>query len=600
MIDPQKFRHDRSQYERPRTPYLCGRGALWAKPCWQGPDLAGRCGGESECRPVKKGDRWECRRPKIAGGPCAEGPMPDGTCMHVRPPCLPRPSMRRWRGRASVIAALLVIACLAAFANFSGGSLAAIDPGPLSSVHQGFTIERGCGACHAAHDKGPLGWFAAAFTPQDNTGQCLTCHGFGGRERAAHNTHFAQRNDVAEVPCVSCHSEHKGADFSPADVANLVCTNCHNPAVDTFASNHPSFSESFPYEVPNSIYFDHAKHIDEYFTNERWTKAKNRDQEFAELARESCTMCHEVETATREVTPLGYEEVCANCHQHQINDRVLVMYTPDEVQPLSDLLFQLSIEEDEEAALLTLLDELREDNLDVFADVLTTQDESTAGQLLSGLSPLSVQMATEAWVEENEYEPAVESNIETTGWQVGEDPDGSQSIYYKPTGHADPVMRRWFEFAMETVRDDTLDEDVRDAALSYLLDAQSAPGACAKCHVSAIREGRDGAMIHWPYRGSVERPHTRYSHAPHISLLGPDVSCKTCHVMNESAEYAIFFENLESEQNDFQSNFISIQKATCDQCHNEGIVRFDCGLCHTYHRDPGFKVGFQDRRVIDE
>ncbi|MBT3172381.1 MAG: hypothetical protein HN333_13240, partial [Rhodospirillaceae bacterium] len=68
MMDPEKFKHDSSRYERPTRKFTCGRAASWGKPCEFGPHVSGRCGGTSECRPAKVGDRWECRRSAIAGG----------------------------------------------------------------------------------------------------------------------------------------------------------------------------------------------------------------------------------------------------------------------------------------------------------------------------------------------------------------------------------------------------------------------------------------------------------------------------------------------------------------------------------------------------
>ena len=101
----------------------------------------------------------------------------------------------------------------------------------------------------------------------------------------------------------------------------------------------------------------------------------------------------------------------------------------------------------------------------------------------------------------------------------------------------------------------------------------------------------------WMFRGSVERRHTQFSHAPHISLLGPNASCETCHVLDEEADYGAYFEDTEREVNDFVSNFMTINKDTCDECHQRGIVRSQCQLCHKYHRNPSFKVHFQQQRT---
>src|SRR5688572_1681229 len=93
----EKYRHDLSSYERPNFPYRCGRVARWDKPCWQGPTVKGRCGGEVECIPFRKGDRYECRRPLRAGGVCDEGPDAYGRCAHTHLACVPRPSLRTRR-----------------------------------------------------------------------------------------------------------------------------------------------------------------------------------------------------------------------------------------------------------------------------------------------------------------------------------------------------------------------------------------------------------------------------------------------------------------------------------------------------------------------
>ena len=604
MIDPEKFRHDRSLYERPRFPYQCGRGALWSRPCWQGPKLDGKCGGETQCNPVQKGDRWECRRPTRGGGPCAHGPLPNGHCASMRPPCIPRVTLRRWRGRVTLLCVGVVVTLIATFANFSGGSLASIDPGPLSTIHQGFTQDGGCSVCHASHDLQGLAWFTATFLHQDNTGRCLQCHGFGGRDRSAHNATFGNRAEMDNIECTSCHSEHQGADFEPSRVDNVTCNNCHRSQIESFHDGHPGYVENFPYQVSNSIYFDHTRHISEYFSESRWTAAANRDAGFAAEAKKSCTACHEVEAATREVKPSGYDKICARCHQHQIQDRELVLYAPDEHYALTGLLFG-SGEDDEDLdeRKAELLDALLLNSVDVFVETLAGEDAPARAQaLFGGLNPIAVRQSAVAWLEDAEYEPEIVTETRLTGWNTGEDAAGGQSIHYRASGHSDPLIRAWIEYAVHSRQHatDAKASNIADAALAYLLDDDDGPGSCGKCHASGVLTSAANEPVQWLYRGSVPRPHTAYSHAPHINLLGPDVSCKTCHILDQKADYGLFFEDLGSADSEFQSNFVSIRKETCDQCHKPGIVRFDCQLCHTYHRNPGFKVGFQERRVVHE
>ena len=607
MSDQDKFRHDRSHYERPRTPFQCGRGGMWSKPCWQGPQPNGLCGGESDCNPVHKGDRWECRRPKHAGGPCTEGPRPDGNCAHVRPACAPRPTIRRWRGRLSLAAFGLVLALIGATAHFDASNSAgfsSLDPGPLSSVHDNFTQNQGCGACHVAHEQDGLAWFTSAFLSQDNTGRCLQCHSFRPPERSAHNTSFADRDDLPEVECQACHSEHRGADFSPAMVASAVCGNCHQSTFESFSNGHPGFDTRFPYQIPNSINFDHNKHIGDYFVKERWTTSKTRDSEFAKRAAKSCVACHVVEAATREVKPRPYEEVCGRCHEDQILERPLIVFSPYEVYPLAAMVFGLDEDADDiDDQLLQTATVFSEESLDFLAAQLDELERGdSADKLLAGLNTEVVQSAALAWVDEEDYEPDYLPDVEVAGWRAGEDPHGGQSLHYRPAGHTDPLVRSWLELALAIESDEDADTEFSDYALEHLLDDSEGPGACGKCHAAGISSSvlTEGSPTQWTFRGSINRPHTRFSHAPHINLLGPDNSCKTCHVLNKDADYADYFEDAEREAENYQSNFHAIDKQTCDRCHKPTAVQADCLLCHQYHRDASFKLNFQQEHTANQ
>ena len=49
MMDPERFNHDSSAYERPNYKFRCGRAAAWGKPCPNGPGADGSCGGIAAC-----------------------------------------------------------------------------------------------------------------------------------------------------------------------------------------------------------------------------------------------------------------------------------------------------------------------------------------------------------------------------------------------------------------------------------------------------------------------------------------------------------------------------------------------------------------------
>jgi pSer/pThr/pTyr-binding forkhead associated (FHA) protein len=102
-------------------------------------------------------------------------------------------------------------------------------------------------------------WYASAYAPapvaraharselsifppiavKANANSCTSCHSFSGSmEVNCSQCHDAQAfvatviqpHATAGVGCVSCHAEHQGTEFRPAEAALLTCTECHNDA----------------------------------------------------------------------------------------------------------------------------------------------------------------------------------------------------------------------------------------------------------------------------------------------------------------------------------------------------------------------------------
>ncbi len=554
--------------------------------------------------------------------------MPDGRCVHAHPPCVPRPSLRTLRARADLMVLALVVALLAGLASFAAGSsggdpvtrLSALDPGPLSSVHAGFTADAGCSACHAEHAGTPAAWLAAAFTPGDQSGRCLGCHAFAGPERVAHNTVFpgpgaappgspsGASRPLPRPQCTTCHTEHRGERFDIARVEDAACANCHASGVSDFIANHPRFGELFPYEVPNNIQFDHGKHLEQYFDPEgRYMKQGGRDRELAARARERCTTCHVVETASREVSPRPFEEICAGCHADQIRERPLVVLIPDEPTPLMTLVLGLDADADEEAILeaqRALMAEVGEGGLEVLVERLRRlAPDVDPAEALAGLAASVLSAAAEAFSEEDGALEGPESSPWEKGvWHAGEDEDGNQSLRYLPRGHSDPVLVAWTEILRSRLagaREEGEAETALDA-LRYLLDPETGAGACGKCHAAGLYPRKDktlpaGASARtgdWRYTGPSERPFTAYAHSPHINILGPDKSCATCHRLDADVDYGSFFEGWSFREADFRAGFEPIGRDTCARCHRPNKVRYGCLTCHRYHKGPSFKHGF--------
>lgn len=596
--------HDSTAYERPADPYVCGRAGLWRACCWQGPSPEGQCGGTTECAPVRRGDRWECRRPKRAGGPCAEGPLPDGRCAHSHVACVPRANLRRLRRRAAVVGAVALLVLFIVGPDPTANSVvnpAAIDAGNLSRVHAGFTSVQGCAACHANHNKDGLGWIAAAFRANDTSASCLECHSFAEPARQAHNMVHAKRTDLADVPCSRCHQEHRGGAAELRKVADYVCANCHSKSFDNFVGRHPAFGERFPYARPGAINFNHVKHVKEYFTDPKHAK---RSPKFAAVARTQCTVCHEVESATREVRPKPYAEICAGCHDAQIQKAELVLLEPEKLTSAASLLLGLQKDGDEAEAtqrLGKLWQEMARSGSDALA-ALVGQDAGArkrAAALFEGLDAGAARATGTAWSAKRplpQGDPA-----ERPGWIAGDNAEGNPSLFYRVRGHADTLVRAWIEHARAgTQGKDEVGGQIAADALEQFLDVDTGPGACGKCHAAALRTAAP-AKTHeaWKYAGSAPRPFVRYSHAPHLELLDPEAGCRNCHEFGSAASYVKYHAAKQPKPAAYQSVFTGIKQETCAGCHREGHVDAACQVCHNYHKDHRLNLSFRQKGVTN-
>ncbi|PJK30987.1 hypothetical protein CVT23_03740 [Minwuia thermotolerans] len=657
ITDSDRYSYQKSTYERPTFPYVCGRACSFGQPCPNGPNFDGSCGGTTECTPFRNGDRWECRRSPSAGGPCADGPMPDGTCCMQHPPCTPQPSLRRRRFRISTLVAILVVAAIFAVLRFEPSAfqgdqanLSSLMPGPLSRAHSNFALEEtGCTSCHEAHGKGVIAWAEAFVTHQTVGESCTDCHAFGGPATTAHNAvfdgggGFATDSPSAETrtDCVMCHTEHKGKDANIAPMKDAQCNSCHQSTVSSFSRDHPAFAAGFPHDRRGSIQFNHVNHFSQYFP-----------KELAEDKQPTCVTCHDVQRAGLDVPPGSFEQNCASCHLEGITDRSLRLITlpyleedpfdmdqvaevcgptPDQVEFLraraeggdpDEVEFDEYFYEDWgdylSPPMALMLGAPPDDNYEYNEPVgeffmalaesglepMVERLEAVPGdarpeRLLAGLDGELLRRAACAWMQKMEYEAP--SELTGGGWQ-----SEGVSVSYRPTGHADPIARAWFDFAVNAPRAAEAagaDEIVIEQAelLQTTLLGDTGLGNCAKCHaVTEVTDksgegGEDAAklMVEWGYQPVEDRPYVQYDHGPHVNLLGPGTLCATCHKLNPEADYAASFKHFDAT--DFAPGFKPIGKETCTQCHTEAKVRQDCQLCHEYHLEPGFirTMGFQ-------
>lgn len=322
----QTFDFRSSRYERPNQEWICG----WAREgraCPLGPDTRGHCRATSECRPVDRAGRWECTRSEVAGGRCADGPLPDGRCAHAIIRCRPLRSMKGRRRAVARWAAVVTLGLLV-FVLGRGFWAPLIDPGPLSPAHAGIAD---CRTCHAAAEGGPMGWLPAAFggalAHRSGSRSCLECHAVGKTPLAPHGLPAAQLASMREaatartsgsaplalkaarmitpetptqLQCATCHREHGGGLATSVSAGR--CQVCHAAAFESLAHGHPEFAR-YPAKRRTRINFDHAAHIGKHFPEKVDLKPPGK-----------CTDCHDPEPGGRLMAVKTFEATCASCH----------------------------------------------------------------------------------------------------------------------------------------------------------------------------------------------------------------------------------------------------------------------------------------------
>ena len=331
MEPVQKFDYRSSPYHRPNQDWVCGRSAQ-GQACSRGPDERGRCGAGPECRPRQDGERWHCTRSELRGGRCETGPLPDGTCACITPPCRPRRSVKAWRrlvtrSTLAVTVGLLLLGLVPERVDH------VVNPGKLTLAHAAIGE---CAQCHDTPHDEPSRWLAAAFgsnTKAHGEQTCLTCHEVGTESLAAHGLagddlpepSVAPRGDgpwtvevahhvfapaAEEVECTSCHVEHAGQRANLRAVSNDRCQVCHSVRFASLENGHPAF-DAYPYQRRTRINFDHTAHIGKHFVKEK------------DAAPDSCGSCHIPAANDRAMLVRPFATTCAGCHSADVDGEKL-------------------------------------------------------------------------------------------------------------------------------------------------------------------------------------------------------------------------------------------------------------------------------------
>jgi hypothetical protein len=373
---------DGRNYDRPNQNWICGR-ACDGTPCRVGPSASGKCRATYECTPAletKPGEtkgRYRCTRPKEHGGPCENGPLPDGTCCRAILKCAP---VRSLRGKRGVVTTCFVSAVM-------GGLLLAlcgpftfkfISPGPLSVQHAGIefisqslaaqknfnskswrfgrTNEPACAACHNAALNGPSQWIAASIAAEPGV---LDLHKLAGKSKTemtridnscqtCHTHHnFHQPNVVRDHSCSACHREHQGSGRM-AQPTDANCMSCHGDAAimqASFEKGQKLPASAFDYRVElgrvlfkqprptrgyTQVFHSFADHpqfeIQAQNLKEANTLRFNHERHFQsdvtlKGSALDCAYCHKPDASGAYYQKISFEANCKACHTLQFDAR---------------------------------------------------------------------------------------------------------------------------------------------------------------------------------------------------------------------------------------------------------------------------------------
>lgn len=529
---------DRSRYERPNKNWVCGH-ACDGSPCRIGPSPSGKCRATTECFPeleLKQGEEtgtWRCTRPKEWGGPCADGPLPDGTCCRAIAKCQPTRSLRSRRG---LVTRITVCAAVAVLLVGLGGDWREdlLNPAPLSTPHSDEAFARhaaphgggqGCVTCHAGVHDDMTSLLERAVRaartslqparlvstePRDFSAMdaaCMKCH----RVQSFH-----QPNVARDPSCSTCHREHQGANRL-LDVPAMQCTACHGdeqqmvaaarkgrelPA-EAFARNtvaglivhgsarpadgytrvirgftvdHPEFR---PLRAPatdtNPLKFNHRVHLTGDIPP---VNGKALD----------CAYCHKPDASGAFMQRISFEQNCRACHALSFDSG-----NPSLVVPHGD--------------------------------------PARARAFLRSLPTHYADLARSE-----------------RGLSREED------------------IRAFVTGQIRSLRSRALSGENLERAVFFGHDARAKLTSCTYCHEVAPR-GEMTPAVTPPAMPDRWLTLSTFSHASHRG-----VACQKCHAAEKSTSTA---------------DILLPTRASCTECHSpKGGAAHDCSACHRYHNDP--------------
>jgi hypothetical protein len=242
----------------------------------------------------------------------------------------PTTDLRARRPFKYLVWGALIIGLLSAASAFWYSN--AYAPAPISSAH-----------ARAAFSSVP------AIAAKVNANSCTNCHSFAGNmEKRCSECHQTEAfvatvippHAAAGVGCVSCHAEHRGVDFKPAEAALRTCTECHNNANSKSYNGHKvgtPHGGTFGYPVTNGKWLWTGLNNDDWGLKQIPVKRLPSDSEETWRSKQfhalhvqrvranglpansqgtlSCSSCHKAFNPIDRETP---RTTCAGCHNGRV------------------------------------------------------------------------------------------------------------------------------------------------------------------------------------------------------------------------------------------------------------------------------------------
>jgi len=462
---------------------------------------------------------------------------------------------------------------------------AVFDANPAAVDNSSKQVSLNCSACHIEH-KG-LDNNLTAMTEQ----QCQRCH-------SAHFNNFADNHpkfgmfpysrrphlmfdhvthikkyfieEKADVPCANCHQPGAAGIAMRTLHYNKICQSCHD--VQITGEDRTGDIGILMFAVPG---IDFQSLEDSQLGIGYWPE--DAEGELTPLIKMLLSIDDDYEQMMEMLADVDLLDLSdATNEQKQAAEKLAWKFK----QLLADLASQGQLAISERLAKRLGKDQQEKINArlsrliqgDVFMNAQHTWFPKLEMELIQHEKKAVIPKTKEPERNESDIDPV--KTVFAGGWYRM---DESYELFYRPSGHADPVLRSWIDVALKSnvEQDGTTKYGIRE-----LLTHNKQAGACMKCH--SISKVGEQHVANWEVRrpSNTDRSFTVFNHHPHLGKM-TDKECSACHVLDKDSEFLESYKTYLNHQ--YQSNFKDVEVDDCSSCHNRNAVGEMCTTCHRYH-----------------